>query len=282
MSLLMLSRVNNHTVGPIPIPKDTRKVRAAELCEEPYANIALIAKKKSGKTSVIYHLLQHCVGKHTTVIIFCSTVNKDPGWIAIQKYLRNKHVEYEAYDDLYENNENKLREIIEVLDEEAKERINVDTKPESTHDTIMKIMGGPKDEEPKRKKEKLLAPEYIFIMDDLSHRLHDPAIVELLCRNRHYLCKTIISTQYIHQIALQCRKQIDLYMIFRGLPPEKMKEIAKDADISIPFDQFWKIYRKATEKKHSFLYLATSDQQFRRNFSDKFIIKDPEDDTKKN
>jgi len=62
------------------------------------------------------------------------------------------------------------------------------------------------------------------------------------------------------------------------LPLEKIKAIAEDADISFPLELFWKIYRKATKKKHSFLYLDTGNEQLRRNFNEKFIINEPDEE----
>ncbi len=232
---------------------------------------------------MIFHMLKHFIGKHTTVIIFSSTVYKDKNYIQIKKWLDKQKVEYEMYTSLYEDGVNKLQEIIDGLDEEAKEK-EEEKKAErdqqlEIHEMIKRLLAGePEDNVKKPKKEKLLSPDFIFIFDDLSHQLKDPSINQTLCKNRHYLCKTIISSQYIHHLQPEARKQIDLFIIFRGLPFKKIEEIAKDADVSLPAEQFWKIYLKATKRKYSFLYLATRDDEMRRNFSEQFVIKEEGED----
>jgi len=51
----------------------------------------------------------------------------------------------------------------------------------------------------------------------------------------------------------ESRKQIDLFLIFRGFPERKMQEIYKDCDAGISFETFLQMYKTATEKPHSFL-----------------------------
>src|SRR5665647_1359521 len=94
---LNIRRINNHVVQPIVLPIDNRKVRAADICAEPYANIFLVGKKKVGKSSVINHFLKHFIGRHTTVIVFCSTVFKDKNWIEMRKWMKKKGIDHECY-----------------------------------------------------------------------------------------------------------------------------------------------------------------------------------------
>ena len=77
--MLATTKVNNKVVKAIPIDdskKDRRPVKGVDVCSEVYANIALIAKKKKGKTSIIYKLIQECAGRDTNVIAFVSTLIK--------------------------------------------------------------------------------------------------------------------------------------------------------------------------------------------------------------
>jgi len=153
---ILLKQINNHRVEAIPLPKDNRKVRGAELCAEPYANIFLCGKKKSGKGCVIYHLLKHFVGKKTTVIIFCSTINKDKNYKVIPKWLEDNEIEHEMYDGLYQDGVNKLQEIIDSLDEEAKEKeeerkAQRDEQAEA-HELIIRLLSGERGETKPRKK----------------------------------------------------------------------------------------------------------------------------------
>lgn len=293
MERLILRQRNNHRVGAIPLPIDKRQIRGAEISAEPYSNMFLCGKKKSGKSSVIFYLLKNFVGKKTKVIIFCSTFFKDKSYIEIRNWMKKNNVEYEAYEDLYEDGVNKLQEIINELDEEAKarEKAKEEEKEEEIdhHEVIKKLLGRtPHDEQKekenkKEKKEKLLSPEYIFVFDDLSHQLKDPSINRTICKNRHYLCKTIISSQYWNHLDKATRKQIDIFILFRSLPPEKIKEIVLDSDISIPWERLYQIYRQATKEPFSFLYLATANDELRQNFNKEIVLQGDENtDTTEN
>jgi hypothetical protein len=50
----------------------------------------------------------------------------------------------------------------------------------------------------------------------------------LLKWNRHYKAKVIISSQWLHDLLPESRKQIDLFLIFKGFPAKKLAEIYKD------------------------------------------------------
>ena len=74
----------------------------------------------------------------------------------------------------------------------------------------------------------------------------------------------------------QSRKMIDVFMIFRGFSEKKMKEIYRDCDSALPFDIFYSLYKEATKvtakNKHSFLYIDTRSEKYRKNFNQEFII----------
>ena len=48
--------------------------------------------------------------------------------------------------------------------------------------------------EKKERKLKKLAPEYIFVFDDLGNDLRHPAITQLFKASRHYKAKVIVSS----------------------------------------------------------------------------------------
>ena len=133
------------------------------------------------------------------------------------------------------------------------------------------------EEKQKCKKSKYQAPEYIIVLDDLSSELKSSSLLGLLKWNRHYKSKVIISSQWLHDLLPESRKQIDLFLIFKGFPQEKIALIYKDCDSSVPFEIFYKIYKKSTKKPHSFIYIYTPSDQFRCNFDKQFIIHSHED-----
>lgn len=282
---LILRQINNHSVQAVPIEDvDVRPVKGGEICAEPYANIAIIAKKRSGKTSACFKILKECAGKKTHIVVICSTLFKDKNWLAIAKYFRKKGIAFTGYTDLYENGVNNLSELVEKLDEEARAQEENEGDDEEEMDDCDKLlmMLGAKHDEPEKdekpKKEKYLAPEYIVVFDDLSNQIKNPIIEQFLKKNRHYKCKVILSSQWLHDMLPSQRKQIDLWLVFKGLPKKKVEEVAKSADVSLEFEAFYKIYKKATKHPYSFLYIDTSDMHMRRNFSHQIGFKEEEED----
>jgi len=112
----------------------------------------------------------------------------------------------------------------------------------------------------------------MIIFDDLSSELKSKSLLSLLKFNRHFKAKLIISSQWLHDLLPESRKQIDLFLIFKGFPEDKIALIYKDCDSSLPFETFYQIYKKSTIKPHSFMDVDTRADEFRSNFDKKFII----------
>ncbi len=287
--MISLRQINKQKVKAIPIPdEDTRPIKGFDICEEVYANIFLCAKKKSGKTSAIFKIMKGCSNKNTIIYVFCSTVYKDKNWIEIRKYFKKKDMEINVFTSLYENGEDQLQKLINQLSEEAQaneEEQEPEEEPEIDRcDDILERLKGnyhviktnEEEEEEgkprKPRKPKYQAPEYMIIFDDLSGELKSRSLLDLLKKNRHYKTKLIISSQWIHDLLPESRKQIDVFLIFKGFPDKKMIEVYKDCDSSVPFETFLKIYKNATEKPFSFMYVDSRADKFRQCFNKEFII----------
>lgn len=274
---IQLSKINNHIVKPVPIigGSDDRPIRGADLFSEVYANVFCCAKKKSGKTSTIFKIIKECADKNTIIIAFVSTLHKDPIYKTLKYYCKQKGIEFQGFTSLYEDGQDVLESIVRQLVEEEYE-------DESSEEEPIPKYGGVRfhddiDEEEKKvrpRKPKYLSPEYIFLFDDLSTELKSRSLVSLLKKNRHFKCKCIISSQYLNDLLPESRKQMDYILIFKGLPDHKLQEIYKDADLSIDFPLFQKIYQAVTRKKYSFLYIDVRNDSFRMNFNEKIIIDD--------
>jgi len=301
--MISLKQINNQIVKAIPIPdEDLRPIKGYDICEEVYANIFLCARKKSGKTSALFKILKECAGKKTNIIVFCSTCYKDKNWIQIRKYFEKKGMDLQVFTSIYEDGTDQLSALVEDLKQEAKEQeeeenerkegkgktkeekeiARCDDILERLHKMHLFATGQATREEEEEEEEnprkkggkrpKYQAPEYIIVFDDLSSELKSSSLLSLLKFNRHFKSKLIISSQWLHDLLPESRKQIDLFMIFKGFPEDKIALIYKDCDSSIPFETFYKIYKKSTKYPHSFMYIDTRSDQFRRNFNEKFII----------
>lgn len=271
---LSLNKINNQTVKAVPLMfgGDNRPVKGADLFAEVYANIYCNAKKKSGKTSVIFKIIKECAGRDTIIIAFVSTLHKDPIWRSIRHYCENKGIMFEGYTSMMEDGVDVLEEIISGLQQPDEEEEEKEKKPK--YGGIRFDDSDDDEEGRKKRKTKYLAPEYIFIFDDLSTELKSRSLVSLLKKNRHFKCKTIISSQYWNDLLPESRKQLDYILIFRGMPDTKLKEIHRDADLSINFDVFEKLYKFCTMKPFDFMYINTRNDEIRRNFNYKIDIQD--------
>lgn len=280
--MISLRKINRQQVRAIPLPEnDNRPVKGGDIIANAYANVFLCAKKHSGKTSVIFHLLKECTGKNTNIIAFCSTLYKDSNWIQIRKWLEKKGNNFVGYTSLFEDGVDRLEELINDLNSQAQEDKEEDEEGDQCDDIFEKLKQQHNDlsthiEKPERekkpKREKYLAPEHIIVLDDLSNELKSPSLVRLLKMNRHYKLKIFCANQYLNDMLPAARKQLDVVILFKSFPLEKLKEIYKDMDLALPFETFVKIYSNATNKPYSFLYIDVRRDEYRKNFDHQYII----------
>src|SRR5690625_4115123 len=111
--MITCKKVNNLTVKPVKLNKPNKKdIKGGELADL-YANIFLLAKKKSGKTSLINTLLKNFITKETEVIIFASTVEIDPTWRKIVEKLEKNGNNVITYQSVNDNGINQVHELTE-------------------------------------------------------------------------------------------------------------------------------------------------------------------------
>ena len=88
---LKITSINDFQVGKLRVPHvDKSRVKGNKLFDEIYSNINLVARKRSGKTNLIYNILKKCSDKNTQIHIFCSTCLKDRAWVQIIKFLESR------------------------------------------------------------------------------------------------------------------------------------------------------------------------------------------------
>lgn len=237
-----------------------------------YSNTFILAKKNSGKTTTIAHLLKNIVGLDTNIYIFCSTVYKDISYKEIVKTLENKGANVFIYTSIYENGENVLNNIINNMTTEDDDFFNSSDSEDEEEEQEPKIINCENYSEiienKKRIKPRKITAKNIFLFDDLSNELKSPEISYLLKRNRHFLSKTIISSQYIHDLKPESIMQLDIMILFGNIPIEKLKIIYKLLDLgSLDFNLFLKYYEIATKEKYNFLKIDIRKEKFYINFN---------------
>jgi hypothetical protein len=257
---------------------DPRPVRGANLFAEPYANIFLCARKKSGKTQATFHILKKCAGRKTKIVVFSSTWDKDPVYEAMRNYFSERDVAIEGFDSMFEDDKRKvcLLDTLLKTPESAVASVGASVGTEQKQQKVLKL--DDEDDpvkEPKERKEKYKSPEWIFVFDDLSDELKTPTLMSYLKKNRHYKSKFIISSQYYKDIAPAARKQVDYYLVFKGASDDLLEVVHKDSDLPIDFDVFQGLYSYATKEPYTFLYIDKANSKLRKNFNEEL---EPEDD----
>jgi len=80
----------------------------ADLFPELYSNIFLCAKKKSGKTTVIYNIIKKCANKNTKVVAFVSTIDKDKSRLTIREFCERKEIQFMGHSSTYDSEGNNI------------------------------------------------------------------------------------------------------------------------------------------------------------------------------
>ncbi len=279
--MIRLHKINNENVTPIKDTQDGntdhRPIKGENLFSEIYANIFIVAKKKSGKTTVINKIVKSCATPETTVLVFCSTLDKDKEHLNIKKYCKSKKIPYQGYTSMKEDDIDILDTLIKKLQEDAKEEEASDTDEEEEIPTkkdslILFESSEDSEDEVKPRKNKYSAPEYMIIFDDISNELKSKVLTRFLKMNRHWKSKVIVSTQYPNDLLPESIKQMDYCLIFKGEHDDKLLKIHKDLDLAIPFDVFTKIYHHATADKYHFLYLDVRSEKYRKDFNREYDL----------
>lgn len=277
---------------------DNNKVVGHRLFPELYANIYISAKKKSGKTTLLFNILKKCATRSTKVLIFCPTVNKDPTYKEITKMLDSKGIDHNESENFIDEEGNDLIELFIKNANAAAEQEEPEVLPTSrkyvSREEARVIFGDelPKSEIEKKMKEDMkkdeekrkkqmerkkrgkgkISPEYILVFDDLGQDLRKKSISQLLIKNRHYKCKVIISSQWLNYLMPTAIRQLDYCLLFGGFPTENMEDLYRKLNISVDFNKFIEMYKEATEKKYHFLYIDVNRNEYKKDFNEKFNV----------
>jgi len=275
---IKLQKINNIEVRPIPLKsKKQQPIKGFELFPELYANIFICSKKKTGKTTIINTILNRCMGKDTKLIVFSTTYQKDKNMKNIIKKWKKKNTVLTYHNIKSADGVDELDQIINTLGD-TKDESDSDESDDSDDDKRELSFccfdtGGEPETIPRKRKSKYIAPEYIFVLDDLADELRLKSVYKLLSTNRHYKCKVILSNQWLRSIQPNSRRQLDYLLLLQGHSDEKLIEIYNELDLTIDLQCFIKMYKQITyNKRYSFLYVDILDGNYRQNFNTKLNI----------
>jgi hypothetical protein len=257
---LKVKQINDVKVKPIKTVQVGGKFKGSKLFSEPYGNIAIYGRKKSGKSSCIFKIIQECAGRNTTVILFVSTIKVDPSYKAIKAWLKERGISCISFSSTEgDSRENHLADLISHMQKNEDDSDADDDEPHiNADDEKSKPSRAPK------------APEYLIILDDLSEaELRSKPVYTLLKHNRHFKSKVIISSQDVKDITPKSLKQIQTFILFPNLDEDRLSFVYKKASFPIDEPTFMKMYKQATKDPYNFFY-ASTDGDFRHNFDKQF------------
>ena len=278
-------RINNVEVKPIEQKGGAAKkpAKGAELFTEPYANICCLAKKKSGKTTVVKAIIEKCATKGTKVLVFCASFNKDKNWKAITEWCDDHEVEIEGFESLKdEHGTDILGERLWEFKQSDKKEEKKKHKPEPEKVYVemddvdvgyMRVPGAaaaaaaPAEPEKKKKQSKYAPLEWIIIFDDVGGEIRAKSVNELLKTNRHWKSKVIVSTQYVTDLEPAARRQFDYWLLFPKLSLKNLEMVRESAGLPLEEEQFVDLYHAGTPAPYNFLYVDTNELEYRRKFN---------------
>ena len=265
-------KINTISVKPVVVPdtNEAETIKGYKIAPFKYYNMFICSKKRSGKTSLINTIIRKTTDKRTNVWVFCSTYKLDDTWKAIIQFLQDRGNNVNCFDTIIDGKVNLLDKIVQGLSEP--EEVPEKCKKEPVNLNEIKrsydIFGKDRDEEGKPKKEyqpKKKSPKHLFIFDDISSQLK--YIDTYVKKHRHFQASTIISSQYLCDLQPSTRLQIDIFIAFKSFSQDKLEDIHKSLDLSIPFETFWQIYQHVTCEPFQFLYLNVRTEELRKNLN---------------
>ena len=110
-------------------------------------------------------------------------------------------------------------------------------------------------------------PHSLIIMDDcleeLKEKSKDSAVNELFVRGRHLNISTWVFLQYYSRLPIIARTNSNGLVMFE-LPKKQIDIISEEHNYLSDKKDFYKLYKKATDKKHSFFVINyTNDKEDR-------------------
>ena len=272
--MLTLKKINNVHISAVPMttPPDERPVLGADLFPTTYDSTFICSRKKSGKSHLLYRILERVTDKRTNIVIICPTHERDPVYAEIKRLLTRRKQNTMFFDDiLEEDGSSVLDKLIGELRHPPEESKKVVKK--SSVCSLAETMFAPPAAPPApRPRSRYQSPEHVLIIDDCSHNLRHPSIARFLKIHRHLHVKCFLSSQAFVDLAPSSFKQIDNLILFRSMDTHKLEILWAAMDLHVGFETFAEMYRIATDEPYSFLNVNGRLDTYRVNFSRQFGV----------
>ena len=239
--------------------------------------MSILAKRRSGKTTLIYNLIKQFAHKHMIILFFVPTFYKDNVYESIRNYLDRKGIVYQGNTSI--ENEEKIDLIDVFMKENSGEGLNEEIGNEETvsqpiiqQPQIPVCNFGENVIDSQSKVDNNVEPEYMIIFDDMSSQLRHPSIVKLCKNSRHFKCKIILSSQSIVDLTPSQHSQIDYCVLFKNFNFDSIEQIYKRLQPNLSFEEFYELYKNITESKtgkyNNFLLIDRNKEEYRKNLNE--------------
>lgn len=268
MTTIKEKKLNDTVVRKVQIENINENVKGADMFPILYPNVFIAASKNSGKTMNIYNIINNSLQKGSIIFVFCSSHYNDQVWQKIKELCEKKEIIATFYTDLVNEGINTIQAIIESIKEIAAEREQEQEEeqpPDLFHPDEEGNMISVKVK--KERKPKYNSPEYTLIFDDMAGSLTNPDIAALVKRNRHFHCRTIMSSQDGKDIRPATISNMDYLLLYPNITQARLEHIYEALGMNhITFDDFKKLYYHATSAPYNFLYIDRKTGKFRHNY----------------
>lgn len=265
-------KVSNNKVLPVNVAEpDAKDIKGYDVIPYLYGTVYLCSKKRSGKTTVLFHILKSKANKNTNIVIFSGSYNNDTIYEEMRKYFEKKKIPFIGFTSIYdERGANRVREFKEDLTKEQEDDGEEGhTEAEALYNVMLKDKDFEKEKskiEKKRKKKKEMTPEFIFVFDDISDELKNKDLQHFLTLHRHLKVMNIVSSQYLEHLSKNQRAQNDVMILFKGHPEDKLKKIHYECELAVDYPDFERMYYDATDKPYNFLFVDVRREKYKHNF----------------
>ena len=312
MSKITVQKINDIKIKPL---KETSKIevkpaKGHEMFSDPYTQLAILSRKKSGKSVLIGNIIKKCAQPgYSTVIVFSTTVQKDPAWLALAKYCKRKGIAFKGLQEIVSVDGNGvkkdfLQEFMRTVLKTGEEEV-IDSEASSSSSASEEDGSGSEESEPNsseysseeeqsqfnfnmthpskpikflrdtpsiKREYPTISPQWVLCFDDISDELKRPSVQALMRKNRHLKSMCIYSSQDARDVVPSGHRNMDAFCLFGALDDSILEKIKRDAGLSVPLDTLMKMYRTATKEKYSFLTIDVPLEQYRIGFSKIFNI----------
>jgi hypothetical protein len=275
-NVVKTKKINNQKIYPFwkkGIETYPVRDKHAIISNIPYMNIALPAKKGEGKsTTALNMIIDNFMTKNSKLVVFSPSLENDKDNKEALSYIRKKYNKKPKKKKKFFNEESSSSE----EEDNSKYNDHVVTYKQFITDNKNDFLLEKHEAEEEYKLGNNGPYEYpktIFYFDDLNKRDFKSDEIGTFAQNiRHHGSLAFYSSQDWINFEPRIRKNLDIVLLWGGVPKDRLKEIYNEIQPGIDYDVFLDFYYKATSKPKNFFFINVTNKDFRQNLNQELYI----------